>query len=109
LHHRAVRVARQRRQADHAADDVDQRRFHVGADREREEYLAAAGIGVAVDFLNAGQALQYLLLRLQQLRLDFLGRGAAPVGEDGDRRPFDVGKQLQRQVPQAEDAEQGNK
>jgi hypothetical protein len=109
LHDRPVRIARQRRQAAHAADDVDQRRFHVGADRERQEHLAAAGIRVAVDFFNAGQALQHLLLRLQQLRLDFLGRGAAPVGDDPDRGPFDVGKQLQGQLPQAEDAEQGNK
>ena len=109
LHDGPIGVARQRRQAAHAADDVDQRRLHVGADRERQKHLAAAGVGVAVDFLHAGQALQHLLLRLQQLRLDFLRRGAAPVREDRDRRPLDVGKQLQRQLLQAEQAEQGNK
>ncbi len=90
LHERPVDVARQRRQAAHAADDVDERGLHVGADRERQEDLAAARVRVAVDFFHAGQALQHLLLRLEQLGLDFLGRGAAPVREDGDGRPLDV-------------------
>ena len=48
-----------------------------------------------IDFLHARQALQHPLLRLEQLGLDFLGRRAAPVGEDRDRRPLDIGKQLQ--------------
>jgi hypothetical protein len=108
LHDRAVRVARQRGQAAHAADDIDERRFHVRADRERQEDLAAAGIGVAVDFLNAREALQHLLLGLEQLGLDFLGRGAAPVREDRDLRTLDVGEELQRQVLQTERAEQAH-
>jgi hypothetical protein len=109
LDERAIGVARQRRQAAHAADDVDQRGLHVGPDREPQEHLAAARVRVAVDFLHAGQALQHLLLRLEQLGLDFLRRGAAPVREDGDRRPFDVREKLQGQLLQAERAEQGNK
>ena len=92
LDERPVGVARQRRQAAHAADDVDQRGLHVGADRERQEDLAAARVRVAVDFFHAGQALQHLLLRLEQLGLDFLRRGAAPVREDRDGRPLDVGE-----------------
>jgi len=108
LDYRPVDIARQRRQAAHAANHVHQRGLHVGADCEGQEHLAAARTGVAVDFLDAGQSLQHLLLRLEQLRFHFFGRSAAPVGEDGNGWTLDVREQLQRQLPQAEGSEQAD-
>jgi hypothetical protein len=84
------------RQPVDAADDLDQCVLHVRADGEGQVDEAAAGTGVAVEFLETRQALQHLLLRFEQFGLDFLGRGGAPVGLDRDLRAVDVGEQLQR-------------
>ena len=108
LDDRPVGVGRLRADPVHAPDHVDQGRTHVGADGEGQVDEAAAGIGVALDLLDARQTLQHLFLRLEQLGLGFLGRSRSPAGEDRDVRPLDVGKQLQRQPAEAHRPEQAD-
>ena len=67
---RRLRVARQRRQLVHAADDFEHRRLHVGADRELQVQERAALVREGVERLHAAQALQRALLRLDDLGLD---------------------------------------
>ncbi len=102
---RRVGVARQRRQLVHARDHVDERAAHVRADRELEVDEGAACIRERLDLLQARQAAQRLLLRLDQLGLDLGGRGRAPAGEDRDDRLVDVREQLHRQADERDEAE----
>ena len=93
---RRLRVARQRRQLVHAADDFEHRRLHVGADRELQVEEGAAGVREGVERLHAAQAGERPLLRLDDLGFDLGGRRRAPAREDRDDRLFDVREQLDR-------------
>jgi hypothetical protein len=93
---RRLRIARQRRQLVHAADDFEHRGLHVGADGELQVEEGAASVREGVERLHAAQALQRALLRLEDLGFDFFRRGCAPAGEDGYHRLFDIREQLDR-------------
>ena len=93
---RRLRIARQRRQLIHAADDFEHRRLHVGADRELQVDERAARVGEGIQRLHAAQARERPLLRLDDLGFDLGGRGRAPAREDRDDRLFDVREQLDR-------------
>ncbi len=105
---RRGRVARQRRQLVHAADHLDQRTLHVGADREAQVQERVARVRERVQLLEAGQSLQRAFLRLEDLGLDFGWCRRAPAGLHRDDRRLDVGEQLHRHPEQADDAEQAD-
>ena len=94
---RRLRVARQRRQLVHAADDFEHRRLHVGADGETQVDERAARVRERVERLHAAQTRERPLLRLDDLGFD-LGRAprrASVVKIEIDRL-FDVREQLDR-------------
>ena len=93
---RRLRVAWQRRQLIHAADDFEHRRLHVGADRKLQVDERAAGVGEGIQRLHAAQARQRPLLRLDDFGFDLGGSRRAPAREDRDHRLVDVRKQLDR-------------
>ena len=95
---RRVGIARQRRELVHARDDVDQRAAHVRADRELQVDERAAGVREGLDLLQAREAAQRLLLRLDQFGFDFGRRRRAPAGEDRDDRLVDVREELHREA-----------
>ena len=100
-----IGVARQRRQLVHARDHVDERAAHVRADRELEVDEGAARVRERLDLLQACEPAKRLLLRLDQLGLDFGRSRGTPTREDPDDRLFNVGEELHRQADQRDQAE----
>jgi len=82
-----------------------QRGAHIGADRELEVDEGAAGVGEGLDFLQAREAAERLLLGLDQFGFDLGRRRGAPAREDRDDRLFHVREQLHRELDQADDAQ----
>jgi hypothetical protein len=103
---RCFRIPRHRRQLIHAADHLDQRRLHVGADREAQVHPGPARVREGAELLQAIQSLKCALLRLDDLRFDLGGRGRAPGREYRDDGLFDLGKELQRQLDEGVDADE---
>ena len=99
---RPVRIARQGRQAVQPPDHLHQRVLHVGPDPETQIEVGIFSLGIAFDLLYSGHALHDFLKRLEELRLDLLGRGGAPAGLDGQLGLFYVGEELQRQPVKAQ-------
>ena len=99
-------IGGQGRQPVHAPDHIDQGFLHVGVEAEGQGDIGVAGIGEALHLLDAGNALQHLFLRLQNLGFDFARGRSPPTGEDRELRPFDIGEELDRQTIEREHAHQ---
>ena len=105
LHEWLLRVEWQGGNAIEPADDVDERRLHVSAEREGEVDVAAALAGIALHLLKARNALQDFFFRLNDLGFDLARSFGPPVGFDADLRAIDIREQLDGKRAQREDSE----
>ena len=103
---RLVGVLGVARHAVEAVEHLDEPAPQIVPDHELDGHLALAALGLGDDAAHAGQPAQHLLLRLDDLRLDLLGRRGPPPGADGDLRPLDLGRELDGEAGQADRAEQ---
>jgi hypothetical protein len=71
-HDRTIGIARQRLQTIQPPKHFDHRVAHVGADRKAQRDLRLAGIRVAFQLFDAGDALQHAFDRLEDFGFDFL-------------------------------------
>ena len=82
-----------------------ERAIHVGADGELQLDFANAVVRRADHAVQPLEALEHLLLLRDDLALDLGGRGARPVGLDGEQRLADVGRELDRDRLQRDETE----
>ncbi len=101
-----LRVCRKRWHAVEASDNIDERAVHVCAEREGKLDVAAAIAGKAIHLLKAGNALQHIFFRLDDLCFCLAGRFRSPIGLDADRRPVDIREKLDGKSFQRKHAEQ---
>ncbi|MNH01822.1 hypothetical protein D3C79_610460 [compost metagenome] len=104
----AIDAVRQAGDPVQARDDVELGPLHVGAERKCHVDLGEAGVAVAAEAHQPLHPLHLLLDGVGYLRLHLLGRGRAPAHRDVEVGTFDVGEQLDRQPPDAEQAQQEN-
>ena len=105
---RTADVVRQPRDPVQAGDDVKLGPLHVGAEGKLHVDFGEAGVAVAAEALEPLYPLHLLLDGIGYLRLHLLGRGRTPVHRDVEVRTVYVGKQLDGQSPDAEQAQQKN-
>ncbi len=102
----AVGVAGQRAQAVETTDDVDQCARHVGLERELELDPGEIRHAPAGHLRHVGRALQHLLDRHRDFRLDFPRGRAGPGGADRHDGFLDPRQQLRRDTENRDCAEQ---
>ncbi len=102
----AVDVVRQAGDPVQPRDDVELGTLHVGAEGELHVDLGEARVAVAADAFQPLHPLHLLLDRVGDLRLHLLGRGGSPAHRDVEVGTVYVGEQLDRQPPDAEQAQQ---
>ena len=88
--------------------DLDEGRVQVGADLELHRDTPGAVTRCAPELDHTGNTLQLLLLAIDDLLLDFLRAGTRPAGIDGDGRFRDFGGELNGDLKQGDQAEQGD-
>ena len=93
-----IRIIRISRDSVETIEHLEQSALNIRAYRKLDGDLAAATLGLGNQLCHSGQSAQYLLLRLNDFGLDFLGRSGTPAGIDGNGRPLDFGGQLDGQT-----------
>ena len=78
---------------------------HVLADLELEGQARPSVLGTALDLGHALETLEHLFLAVDDLAFDFGRRPAQPVGGDGNDRPADIGRELNRDGLERQQAE----
>ena len=104
--HRLVGVLRIARNAVEAVEHLDQPAPKVVPHQELDGHLALAALGLGHDAAHPRQAAKHLLLRLDDLRFDFLRSGGPPRGSNGDLRALDFGGELDGEAGHADGPEQ---
>ncbi len=85
--------------------DQQQGAAHIGADIEFERHPTASLLGLAGDVGEAGNAGQDLFLLVGDFPLHLCRGGAGPVRGHADDRPVDVGRELDRDGVEGDQAE----
>ena len=96
------------RQGRHLADrglHVRQGRLHVSAGVEFDDDLAAALDGRALHAAHAVEEADLRVERLDDVRIDILRTGAAPLDRNTDHVEAEIGKELGVDLTQGEDAD----
>ena len=102
---RLVHIGRITRHAVEPIHHLDQRSFQPSIDAKIEGDGSVAAARGRLDFLQSGQAAKRILLGLDDLRFDLLGRRRPPPGIDLDERSFNVGDHLDRHADERDGPE----